>query len=37
MEEKNEKKEKVTGDDIQKVTLEPVTKAKSKEDYKSGR
>ena len=32
MEERNEKKEKITGDDIEKVTLEPITKAKSKED-----
>jgi len=32
MEERKEKKEKVTGDDIEKVTLKPVTKAKSKED-----
>jgi len=32
MEERKKKKEKVTGDDIEKVTLKPVTKAKSKED-----
>ena len=32
MEERNEKKEKITGDDIEKVTLKPVTKAKSKDD-----
>ena len=32
MEERKEKKEKVTGDDIEKVTLKPVTKARSKED-----
>jgi hypothetical protein len=32
MEERKEKKEKVTGDDIEKATLKPVTKAKSKED-----
>jgi hypothetical protein len=32
MEQVNEKEEKVTGDDIEKETLKPVTKAKSKED-----
>jgi hypothetical protein len=32
MEERNEKKEKITGDDIEKVTLEPITKRKSKGD-----
>jgi hypothetical protein len=32
MEGRNEKKEKITGDDIEKVTLEPITKSKSKED-----
>jgi hypothetical protein len=32
MEERNEKNEKITGDDIEKVTLEPITKAKCKED-----
>jgi hypothetical protein len=32
MEEGNEKEEKVTGDDIEKETLKPITKAKSKED-----
>jgi hypothetical protein len=32
MEEANEKEEKVTGDDIEKETLKPITKAKSKED-----
>jgi hypothetical protein len=30
--EGNEKEEKVTGDDIAKQTLKPITKAKSKED-----
>lgn len=30
--EGNEKEEKVTGDDIEKETLKPITKAKSKED-----
>ena len=28
MEERNEKKEKITGDDIEKVTLEPISKSK---------
>jgi hypothetical protein len=28
MEEGNEKEEKVTGDDIEKATLEPITKSK---------
>ena len=32
MEQVNEKEEKVIGDDIEKETLKPVTKAKSKED-----
>ena len=32
MEEGNEKKEKITRDDIEKVTLKPITKTKSKED-----
>ncbi|MFZ0512394.1 MAG: hypothetical protein WAM14_12365 [Candidatus Nitrosopolaris sp.] len=32
MEEGNEKEEKVTGDDVEKETLKPITKAKSKED-----
>ncbi|MFY9870736.1 MAG: hypothetical protein WAK17_13545 [Candidatus Nitrosopolaris sp.] len=32
MEEGNEKEEKVTGDDIGKETLKPITKAKSKDD-----
>jgi hypothetical protein len=32
MEERNEKKEKITRDDMEEVTLEPITKAKSKED-----
>ena len=30
--EGNEKEEKVTGNDIEKETLKPITKAKSKED-----
>jgi hypothetical protein len=32
MEQGNEKEEIVTGDDIEKETLKPVTKAKSKKD-----
>ncbi|MGC2572951.1 MAG: hypothetical protein WA364_15685 [Candidatus Nitrosopolaris sp.] len=32
MEERNEKKVKITGNDIEKVTLEPITKGKTKED-----
>ena len=28
MEERNEKKEKITGDEIEKVTLEPISKSK---------
>ena len=32
MEEGNKKEEKVTGDDIEKETLKPITKAKPKED-----
>ena len=32
MEEGNGKEEKVTGDDIEKETLKPITKAKSKKD-----
>jgi hypothetical protein len=31
MEERNEKKEKITWDDIEKVTLEPITKIKFKD------
>ena len=32
MEERNEKKVKITGNDIEKVTLEPITNRKTKED-----
>ena len=32
MEERNQKKVKITGNDIEKVTLEPITKRKTKED-----
>ena len=32
MEERNEKKVKITGNDIERVTLEPITKRKTKED-----
>ena len=34
MEERNEKKVKITGNDIEKVTLQPITKRKTKEDKK---